>query len=107
MFLNCLEEKHQNNQTLFHRLYTEHSTASYLKMALSIQLKAIFSSALRVTLPIVATQLNEIERHVHYEQTFIKTFQLKQLNLFKNINFQSSATMTSKLAYELAKLTET
>jgi hypothetical protein len=107
IFTNYLEEKNEHNEELLNRLYTQHSTAFYLKMALAIQLKAIFSTNLRLTWSMIATQVNAFERFVDYEQIFIKKVQLNAIHLSKTIDFQSSITMSSKLAFHLVKLTET
>lgn len=100
------QDLQEKNQPLINRLYTQHSTAFYLKMALAIQLKMIFSTKLRLSWSMIASQVNAFERFVDHEQTFVKNLELKSIHLSKTIDFQSSITMSSKLAFQLIKLTE-
>ena len=95
----------QNEAALSNRLYTQHSTASYMKMALVMQLKAISFSHLRLGWSIIAVQINQLQRHVSREQIFVKNIESKGIYRYPHINFQSSITTSSKLAYELMKLT--
>ena len=78
-----------------------------MKMALTSQLKVIFSTNLRLAWSTIASQVNLFERHVYHEQTFMKTIQSKPKHLFSRLHFQSSIAMSSKVAYELMRLIET
>ena len=78
-----------------------------MKMALAHQLKAMFSTNLRLEWSMIASQVNMFERHVYHEQTFMKNIQSKSKDLFKRIHFQSSIAMSAKVAYELIKSIQT
>lgn len=107
MSYHCLEEHETKTEIVYDELYTEHSTALYMKMALTSQLKAMSSTNLRLVWSTIASQVNLFERHVYHEQSFIKHIRAKQNDLFKRIHFQSSVAMSSKLAYQLIKLVDT
>ncbi len=104
-FLN-LDDKYQQHEPLFNRLYTEHSTALYMKMTLATQLKTMFSTNIRLPWSTIDSHVKTLERHVYHEQTSMKNLSIKQSDSLKRLNFQSSITMSSKLAYELVKLTD-
>lgn len=94
-------------QALLDRLYAQHSTAFYLKMALIKQLQVAHSTHLHLQWPMIASQIHCLQQHVQYEQFFQKSMEMKNLlSFFKPIQFESSITMSSKLAYTLTKLSD-
>ena len=98
---------HFPEPSMINRPYIQHSTALYMKMTLIKQIQAACSSRLRLQWSTVASQINHLEWHVAYEQSFVQNLELKKkMSLFKHIPFESSITTSSKLAYELTKLSD-
>ena len=106
-FLFKGEKPDESKEQLINRLYKQHSTAFYLKMALAIQLKVIYSTDVRLAWSTIASKVYAFQRSIDQEQIFLKNIDLKAIHLSKNMDFQSSITMSSKLAFELVKLTQT
>nr|AEN94419.1 hypothetical protein [Adineta vaga] len=85
------------------RLLQMHSTAFYLKAATSIKIKDILSTGIRLSWPNITNDINEFRLAVGYEQSFMMKMASAQ-HILSKINNQSSMTMSSKLAYQLVKL---
>jgi len=82
-----------------------HSTAFYLKVATSAQMKAAFNSGLRLPWSITGNNINILITDVRYEQAFIKQVSSDK-RILSTIDSTTSVAMSSKLAYQLAKLSD-
>jgi hypothetical protein len=83
--------------------FTVHSTTFYLKATTSAQIKAAFSAGLRLSWSDVADFINVLKVDIHHEQLFMA--QLASANyILSKIDSTTSMAMSSKLAYQLAKL---
>ncbi len=106
MFSRLEEKPNEHQEELINRLYTQHSSAFYLKLALAVQLKVIYSSNARIQWSTIAPKVYAFQRSIDQEQIFLNQIDLKTIHLSKNIDFQSSITTSSKLAFELVKLSQ-
>ena len=84
-------------------LFKLHSTAFYLKATTSAQIKAAHAAGLRLPWSDVVNRIEVLKAHVHHEQTFTTRIRHDKYILSK-IDTDTSMAMTSKLAYQLAKL---
>jgi hypothetical protein len=92
-----------NCDVKLNRLLQAHSTAFYLKVATSIQLKDILSAGIRLSWPDLANNINEFRLAVGHEQSFITKMASAKYILSK-IDNETSIMISSKLAYQLTKL---
>ena len=84
-------------------LFKLHSTAFYLKATTSARIKAAHVAGLRLSWSDVVNSIEVLKAHVHHEQTFITRIRHDKYILSK-IDTDTSMAMSSKLAYQLAKL---
>ncbi|CAF1513575.1 unnamed protein product [Adineta ricciae] len=89
--------------TLMNYLLQVHSTAFYLKAATSIQLKAILCTGIRLSWPDLASSINEFRLAVGHERSFM-TKMTSASHILRQIDNEASITMSSKLAYQLTRL---
>ena len=80
-----------------------HSVAFYLKVATSAQIKAAFNSGLRLPWSAIENSINVLKADVCYEQAFM-TQLASNKRILSTIDNTTSIVMSSKLAYQLAKL---
>ncbi|CAF1131153.1 unnamed protein product [Adineta ricciae] len=85
------------------RLLQAHATASYLKAATSIKIKDVLSAGVTLSWPNVADDINEFRLAVSHERSFIMKMASAQ-HILSKINNESSITLSSKLVYQLTKL---
>jgi len=86
-----------------HRLFKVYSTAFYLKATTSAQIKAAFFAGLRLPWSAVANSINVLKTDVRNEQVFMEQV-LSAKHISSKIDSTTSMVMSSKLAYQLAKL---
>lgn len=83
--------------------FTTYSTAFYMKSKVSHQIKTAFDDGLRVWWADISQFINEFDNDIRYQQKFIT-----EASSFKyitsKIDSTTSIAMTSKLAYQLSKL---
>ena len=84
-------------------LFKVHSTAFYLKSATSAQIKAAFFAGLRLPWSDVGNSINVLKMDVHHEQLFMAQVTSAKY-ILSRIDSVTSIAMSSKLAYQLAKL---
>jgi predicted TIM-barrel fold metal-dependent hydrolase len=77
----------------------------YLKVATSAQMKAAFNSGLRLPWSITGNNINILTADVRYEQAFIKQISSDK-RILSTIDSTTSIVMSSKLAYQLAKISD-
>ena len=85
------------------RLFQVHSAAFYLKVATSAQIKNIQSAGLRLSWPDLANTINAFRVDVGHEQSFMTQMESAK-NILSKIDSTTSITMSSRLAYQLTKL---
>ena len=96
-------ENGMNCEAIVDRLLQTHSTAFYLKAATSIKIKDILFVGIKLSWSNIANDINEFRLAVGHEQSFMMKMASAQGILSKMSN-QSSMTLSSKLAYQLVKL---
>ncbi|CAF4276851.1 unnamed protein product, partial [Rotaria sordida] len=80
-----------------------HSTTFYMKATTSAQIEAAFSAGLRLSWSDVADIINVLKADIHHQQLFMA--QVASANYISTkIDSTTSIAMSSKLAYQLAKL---
>ena len=89
--------------TSTNHLLQVHSSAFYLKAATSIQLTDILSTGVRLSWPDLASNINEFRLAVGHERSFM-TKMSSATHILSKIDNEASITMSSKLAYQLTKL---
>ncbi|CAF1339888.1 unnamed protein product [Rotaria sp. Silwood1] len=84
-------------------LFQVHSTAFYLKAATSAQIKNLLSTGRRLSWPDLPNNINAFRTDVGHEQLFIaQTASAKDIS--SKIDSATSIAMSSKLAYQLTRL---
>lgn len=92
-----------NCHEALNHLFEVHSTTFYLKATTSAQIKAAFSSGLRLPWSDVANIIEVLKADVHHQQLFMNQVASTQY-ISSKIDIVTSITMSSKLAYQLTKL---
>ena len=90
------------NAALKH-LFQAHSTAFYLKAATSTQINDLLSAGLRLSWPDLANDINTFRTAVGHEQLFMVQVASAK-HILSSIDSSTSIAMSSKLAYQLTKL---
>jgi len=90
-------------RVILDRLFQVYSTAFYLKASTSAQIKAAFVAGLRLPWSDVVKSINAFRTDVRHEQVFMAEMASAKHILMK-IDSATSITMSSKLAYQLTKL---
>ncbi|CAF1225198.1 unnamed protein product [Rotaria sordida] len=80
-----------------------HSTAFYLKAATSVQIKDLLSAGLRLSWPDLANNINDFRTDVGHEQLFMAQLASAK-HILSKIDSATSIAISSKLAYQLTKL---
>jgi hypothetical protein len=80
-----------------------HLTAFYLKAATSAQFKNALVAGLRLSWPDLANDINAFRIDVGHEQLFIAQIASTK-HILSKIDSATSIAMSSKLAYQLTKL---
>ena len=93
-----------HREALLNHLFKVHSTAFYLKATTSAQIKATRFDELRLSWSNVVNSIEVLKAHVHYEQSFITQIRHAKY-ILSEIDTETSMATSSKLAYQLAKLT--
>lgn len=84
-------------------LFKVHSTAFYLKAVTSAQIKAALSNGLRLSWSDVSDSINILKTDIRYEQLFMAELTAAK-DILSKIDNSTSIAMSSKLAYQLVKL---
>ena len=84
-------------------LFELHSTNFYLKVTTSAQIKAAFLAGLRLPWSAVANSIHVLKMDIRHERTFMEQIKLARY-ISSKINSTASIAISSKLAYELTKL---
>lgn len=83
--------------------FTTYSTVFYMKSTVSRQIKTAFDDGLRVWWADISQLINEFDNDIRYQQKFVaEASTLKHIS--SKIDSTTSMAMTSKLAYQLSKL---
>lgn len=85
------------------RLFQVHSTAFYLKATMSAQIKNLLLAGRRLSWQDLSNDINEFRIDVSHEQLFIAQMSSAK-HILSKIDSTTSMTMSSKLAYQLTKL---
>jgi hypothetical protein len=84
-------------------LFQVHSGAFYLKAATSAQIKDLLSTGRQITWPDLPNDINAFRTDVGHEQLFVaQTASAKDIS--SRIDSATSITMSSKIAYQLTRL---
>ncbi|CAF1637798.1 unnamed protein product [Adineta ricciae] len=102
LFLSILENG-KNSDVILNRLLQVHSTAFYLKATTSFQLKDLLSTGMKLSWPDLASNINEFRLAVGHERSFM-TEMASATHILSKMDNEASITMSSKLAYQLTKL---
>ncbi|CAF4360364.1 unnamed protein product [Rotaria sp. Silwood2] len=84
-------------------LFQVHSTAFYLKAATSAHIKDLLLGGIRLSWPDLANNINTFRTDVGHEQLFMAQIASAK-HILSKIDSGTSITMSSKLAYQLTKL---
>jgi len=84
-------------------LFQAHSTAFYLKAATSTRITDLLSAGLRLSWPDLANDINKFRTAIGHEQSFMIEMTSAK-HVLSKIDSATSITMSSKLAYQLTKL---
>ena len=85
-------------------LFKVHSTAFYLKATTSAQIKAAYFAGLRFRWSDIVNSIGVLKAHVRHEHSFIKQIRHDKF-IPSKIDTETSMATSSKLAYQLVKLT--
>lgn len=99
-----IENKHDYEQALNH-LCKVHSTAFYLKATISVLIKAQFNRGLRLPWSFVESTITRFRENIEKEQKF-SIEMLHYNDVLSKIDSTASIVLSSKLAYQLTKLSE-
>lgn len=80
-----------------------HATAFYLKKSTSVQIKDAFTAGLKLSRSNVADSVNAFKIDIIHEQSFIGDL-ASATHILRKLDNTASITMSSKLAYQLTKL---
>jgi hypothetical protein len=86
-------------------LFKLHSAAFYLKVATSAQIKVAYCTGLRLPWSAIENSINVLKVDVRHEQAFMKQVALNK-HILSTIDSTTSIAMSSKLAYQLTKLSD-
>ena len=84
-------------------LFKVHTTAFYLKASTSTQIKVALSTGLRLRWSEVVKSINAFRADVRHEQLFM-TELTRAKHILSKIDGATSIALSSKLAYQLTKL---
>jgi hypothetical protein len=74
-----------------------------LKAVTSAQIKASYLAGLRLAWSDVADSISALQAHIHHEQSLMAQV-IVDRSILSKIDTETSIAMSSKLAYQLAKL---
>ncbi len=86
-------------------LFKLHSAAFYLKVTTSAQIKAAFCNGLRLPWSAIENSINVLKTDIRHEQAFM-TKVASDKNILSKIDSTTSIVMSSKLVYQLTKLSD-
>ena len=84
-------------------MFQVHSTAFYLKAATSAHIKDLLLGGIRLSWADLANNINTFRTDVGHEQLFMAQIASAK-HILSKIDSATSITMSSKLAYQLTKL---